>query len=125
MRLSLDTHILLWWLDNPSLLSKEARAFIQDSNNIVYISAAVTWEIMIKKSLDKIQIPGDLAQAIKTNEFADLPITVAHTLALEKLPAHHGDPFDRMIIAQAQHEGLTVITRDPDIHKYPVAKIVG
>ena len=84
MRLSLDTHILLWWLENPALLSKEARQIIQDGKSIVYVSAAVIWELIIKKSLGKIEIPSNLAEVIKSNNFVDLPITGAHALTLEK-----------------------------------------
>lgn len=123
MRFSLDTHVLLWWLENPKILSKEALTTIQDGNNTIYVSSAVVWEIIIKKSLGKIQVPEDLADVIKANKFLDLPVTSKHALALEKLPLIHRDPFDRIIIAQAQCEGVTLITRDPDMHKYPVTKI--
>jgi PIN domain nuclease of toxin-antitoxin system len=125
MRFALDTHIFLWWLENPTLLSKEAIAAIKNGQNIIYISAAVIWEIAIKKSLGKIQIPNDINGVIQSNQFAELPITIAHAQVLEKLPPVHRDPFDRMLIAQSMHEGLTLITRDLDIHKYPLSCLMG
>jgi PIN domain nuclease of toxin-antitoxin system len=100
MRLLLDTHVLLWWLMDPALLSDGARCTIEDGENIVYVSAAVAWEIAIKSALGKLRV-GDLIEALDENQFLPLPITVTHALAIEKLPPHHRDPFYRMLVAQA------------------------
>ena len=124
MRLLLDTHALLWWLDDPRLLSEEARNAIKSGENIVYVSAAVIWEIVIKKALGKLDIPSNIERALATNGFSLLSITVPHALAVQKLPSHHRDPFDRMLIAQALQEGLILVSRDPNILKYRVAHMV-
>lgn len=124
MKLLLDTHVLLWWLDDPRQLSKAARKSIQDGANPVYISAAVAWEIAIKKAIGKLDAPDTLEEALEASRFLHLPITIAHALAVRSLPGHHRDPFDRMLIAQALQEGLCLVTRDLEIAKYPVAQIV-
>jgi PIN domain nuclease of toxin-antitoxin system len=124
MMLLLDTHVLLWWLVDPKQLSRAARKAIQDGANPVYISAAVAWEIAIKKALGKLDAPDDLEDAMEANRFLSLPITIPHALAVRSLPHHHRDPFDRMLIAQALHEGLRLVTRDSEIAKYPVPQIV-
>jgi len=124
MTLLLDTHALLWWLDDPKLLSQGARRAIRDGSNTVYVSAAAVWEIAIKKALGKLAAPDDLEAAMTANRFLPLPITIPHSLAVLALPAHHRDPFDRMLIAQAIHEKFRLVTRDADIQKYPVPQIV-
>ena len=123
MNILLDTHVLLWWLDNPKVLSPSARESISNAENGVYVSLATVWEIVIKKSLGKLSIPNDLPDAISTNGFALLPLTLSHILAVESLPLHHRDPFDRVLIAQALNENLTIATRDADIMKYSVPHI--
>jgi PIN domain nuclease of toxin-antitoxin system len=124
MTLLLDTHTLLWWLDDPKVLSKGARRAIRDGGNTVYVSAAVVWEIAIKKALGKLTAPEDLEAAMTANRFLPLPITIPHALAVLALSGHHRDPFDRMLIAQALHEKFRLVTRDEDIQKYPVPLIV-
>jgi PIN domain nuclease of toxin-antitoxin system len=124
MTLLLDTHVLLWWLDDPKQLSRAARRAIQDGANPVYISAAVAWEITIKKALGKLDAPDDLEDVIEANRFLPLPITIPHALAVRSLPHHHRDPFDRILIAQALHEGFRLVNRDSEIAKYPVPQIV-
>ncbi len=124
MRLLLDTHVLLWWLDDPNLLTEEARTAIRDSKNIIYLSAVVAWEIAIKKALGKLDAPDDLEEVMAVSGFLPLPITIPHVLAIQALPPHHRDPFDRMLIAQALHEGLHLLSRDPEIRKYPTMQIV-
>ena len=124
MTLLLDTHVLLWWLDDPRQLSKQAKKAIQDGANRVYVSAAVAWEIAIKKSLGKLDAPDDLEGMIRcTNRFLALPVMIPHALTVLSLPNHHRDPFDRMLIAQAMHEGFHLVTRDQEIAKYPVPQI--
>ena len=118
MRILLDTHVFLWWrLDAPEL-SARARRLISDSGNRVYVSAAVAWEIVIKRSLGRLLFEGDVGAAIADEAFEPLPITVEHTDALADLPMLHRDPFDRVQIAQAQTEGLTLVTHDDLIRRY-------
>jgi PIN domain nuclease of toxin-antitoxin system len=124
MILLLDTHVLLWWLENPKQLSKPAKKAIENGGNPVYVSAAVAWEIAVKKALGKLDAPDDLEGAIAANRFLPLPITIPHALAVLSLPNHHRDPFDRLLIAQALHEGFRLVTRDAEIAKYPVPQIV-
>jgi PIN domain nuclease of toxin-antitoxin system len=124
MTLLLDTHAFLWWLDDPQKLSKAARKAISDGKNTVYISAAVAWEIAIKRALGKLEAPDDLESAITANRFLPLPISIAHTQALRFLPDHHRDPFDRLLIAQARHEGFRLVSRDPHVPHYGVSHIV-
>jgi len=120
MTLSLDTHALLWWLEDPQLLSKAARKAIGEGRNTVYVSAAVVWEITIKKSLGKLDAPDDLGVAMEANRFLPLPITIPHALAVASLPPIHNDPFDRLLIAQARHEGFKLVTRDKHVAEYAV-----
>jgi PIN domain nuclease of toxin-antitoxin system len=124
MNLLLDTHALLWWLDDSPTLSTEARAAIGDGNNVVYVSAASAWEISIKKALGKLDAPDNLEEALSANAFQALAISVAHALAVGALPSHHGDPFDRMLVAQARLEGLTLVTRDENTIKYGVGVLM-
>jgi len=99
-------------------LSKIAREKVCDENNIIMVSAVSTWEIIIKKSLGKLEVPGDLEPALVKSRFMFLPIHISHTLAVESLPFIHADPFDRLLIAQCKVEGLTLITHDKNIMKY-------
>ena len=124
MNLLLDTHAFLWAIDNHPNLSPKAREAIVDGNNIVLISAATAWEIAIKKAIGKLKLPeGDYFQELKLHRFMPLDITTEHALAVEGLPPHHKDPFDRMLIAQAQIEKLTLVTRDQRIKVYDVSVI--
>lgn len=121
MNLLLDTHTFLWAIDNNPRLSQKARAAIINGNNVVFVSAATAWEISIKKSIGKLQVPdGEYLEELKLHRFTPLAITTEHALAVENLPAHHKDPFDRILIAQAQVENLTLVTRDPKIKAYTV-----
>lgn len=124
MSLLLDTHALLWWLGNPELLSTQSKRAIADGNNVVFVSAAVIWEIVIKKSLGKLESPDDVEGALTANGFAHLAVTLRHALAVEALPNVHRDPFDRMLVAQAISDRLTIVTRDPNIMKYPAPYMV-
>ena len=119
MILSLDTHVLLWWLSDDARLSHTARAAISDGKNLVFVSAAAAWEIAIKSMLGKLDIPSDLEAALADNRFEQLPITNPHSVA--NLPHIHNDPFDRLLIAQAKVEGLTLVTGDEQIKKYDVS----
>ena len=120
MRLLLDTHALLWWLADEGL-SSQTRDAIADPANLVAVSAASAWEIAIKKALAKLTAPDDLEQQVRAGGFVPLPINIAHGIAAGQLPRHHDDPFDRMLIAQALAEGLTIVTRDKRFEDYGVA----
>lgn len=113
-----DTHVLLWWFDNPAKLSHDARSTIQSSQNAIYVSSVSAWEIIIKKQLGKLTVPDRIFSLIAQENFIELPITIQHTRALEALPLHHSDPFDRLLIAQARAEKATIITRDSAFKKY-------
>jgi PIN domain nuclease of toxin-antitoxin system len=124
MNLLLDTHVLLWTLDDSRALSQEARAAITNGKNVVFVSAATAWEISIKKALGKLKTPaGDYLEELERHRFTPLNITMEHALAVENLPPHHADPFDRMLVAQAQVEKLTLVTHDPRIRDYAVQTI--
>ncbi len=118
--LLLDTHVLLWWLDDPSLIAGQARELIADPRRPVFVSAAAAWEITIKRQLGKLDAPDDLEDALERERFQHLPIAIRHAVAVAELPPIHGDPFDRIQIAQARLEGLTIVTRDGWIPRYDV-----
>jgi PIN domain nuclease of toxin-antitoxin system len=120
VRLLLDTHILLWWLaDDPSLPAAAAKA-IASADNVVIISAASAWEIAIKKAAGRLEAPDDLLDALDANDFDILPIGVAHALAAGALPAHHSDPLDRILIAQARTERLVLVSVDVRFSDYDI-----
>lgn len=126
MRLLLDTHILLWWLTDDPLLPTAARGAITDRQSAVYVSTATVWEIAIKRSLGRLDFPLDEMEGILADEgFNPLPIAVAHAARAGSLPAIHRDPFDRMLVAQAQVEGLTVVSVDSMVRRYAVAILDG
>ena len=120
MRLLLDTHVLLWWLADDPTLGAEARAGISTPDSTVFVSAATVWEISIKRALGKLDAPADLLRQVEVSRFEPLSVTVFHAQAAESLPRHHDDPFDRMLVAQAITEGLTLLTRDPRMDHYGV-----
>ncbi len=120
MNVLLDTHILLWWLGADQALPPRAAAVIADPDTTVAVSAATAWEIAIKKAVGRLDAPDDLLDALAANAFDALAITAAHALAAGALPAHHTDPFDRMLIAQARSEGLTIISVDRRFSNYEV-----
>lgn len=116
----LDTHIFLWWLADNRKLSKKIRALIGDEKNFIYVSAISAWEIAIKKAQNKLKAPGDLGNVIEEEGFVELPITVFHAEQAGSLPPIHRDPFDRMLIAQAQAEGLELVTTDETLRQYGI-----
>lgn len=120
MTLLLDTHILLWWLADDRSLPERARLAIASPDNAIVVSAATAWEIAIKKAAGRLEAPDDLLDALETNQFETLDITAVHALAAGGLPPHHPDPFDRMLIAQAGVENLTVVTVDNRFPLYDV-----
>jgi len=123
MNLLLDTHVLLWWLDDHSILSKKIKAVIADGKNPVFVSAVVIWEITIKQALGKLEIPRNFRRVLDDQPFEMLDITVEHVHAVGDLPAYHRDPFDRMLVAQAKVERLTLVTRDIRLKKYKIPLI--
>jgi PIN domain nuclease of toxin-antitoxin system len=124
VRLLLDTHAFLWAAADPDQLRPNARAAIEDSANEGLVSAGVAWEISIKVALGKLTVPADPAvwfpARVSSLGFQALDISAAHALAVGGPPDVHRDPFDRIMIAQAQIEGLTFVTRDPENQKYPI-----
>src|SRR5689334_21966502 len=105
MKLLLDSHAFLWWLAEDPKLSKEARQAVADPSSVVHVSAATVWELSIKAARGKLDLDGaDLVEEIGENDFLELAMTARHSLAAANLPRHHEDPFDRMLIAQAQLE---------------------
>ena len=117
MRLLLDTHAFLWWRMGARM-SAAARAALQDPANDVFVSGAVAWEIVVKRALGKLDFPGGVRAAVADEGFVELPIDVAHVDELGALPDLHRDPFDRVLVAQARVESLTLVTRDPQILRY-------
>ncbi len=124
MRVLLDTHALLWWLFNDPKLSQHARDLIKEPGNTVLMSSASAWEIATKYRLGKLPEAGEVAQnlpeLLRTARIDVLPISVEHALAAGHLPGPHRDPFDRMLIAQAQLERIPIITTDGEFSKYDV-----
>jgi PIN domain nuclease of toxin-antitoxin system len=123
MLLLLDTHAFLWWNDDDPKLGPEAREAIADSDNIIFVSAATAWEIATKRASGKLVAPGDIADWVHKDAFTPLPIEIEHAVLSADLPDHHRDPFDRLLVAQAILEDLTLVTTDERIAKYEVETI--
>ena len=122
-RILLDTHVLLWWLADDKALGKAAKALISDTRNEVLVSAATTWEITIKKKKGLLTAPDNMDTIVEDEGFSKLPITLFHGEQAGALQDIHRDPFDRMFIAQAQAEGLELLTSDNTIPKYGIKTI--
>jgi PIN domain nuclease of toxin-antitoxin system len=118
VKLLLDTHVVIWWRENRAV-TEEARDAIAHAE-VAYVSLASAWEAAIKVSVGKLRLPAAFEEGIHASGFTPLPITFAHTDAVARLPHHHGDPFDRMLIAQAQVERLTLVTHDRRLERYDV-----
>lgn len=123
MNLLIDTNALLWWLDDRPILGKRARGLLDLPSGAVFVSSISAAEIGIKAALGKLKAPDDLEDALAVNAFLQLPLSIRHALRLKELPRHHGDPFDRMLVAQAQCEGLTILSGDAKIATYDVPVI--
>jgi PIN domain nuclease of toxin-antitoxin system len=127
MNLLFDTHTFLWWNSNPEKLSNQVLKLGKDKNNILHLSVASIWEIQIKIKIGKLTLTAPLDLIIEAHQQKHgirlLPIEYSHVLTLGILPLHHKDPFDRMLVAQAQSERLTLMTRDPELKKYPINTI--
>ena len=124
MRLLLDTHAFLWFIGETSMMSERSRRAVEDARNDVLLSVASVWELAIKASIGKIDVgePLDdfLAAQVETNRILLLDVTARHALAVRRLPFHHRDPFDRLLVAQAQCEALTVVSHDEAFARYDV-----
>lgn len=122
MKLLLDTHLLLWAAGDPCRMSPVALALIEDAGNELFFSAASLWEISIKHGLGRVDFQADprvLRRALLDNGYSELPIISEHAVAIEGLPPIHKDPFDRMLVAQATVEGITLLTADALLAQYP------
>jgi PIN domain nuclease of toxin-antitoxin system len=124
VNLLLDTHAVLWWLSDDPTLSEAARVAISDPENTVYLSAVVIWEMRIKQGIGKLDLPDDFEEVVDDQAFSKLPVTVDHANAIVRLPAIHRDPFDRMLVAQAVVEEMTIVTRDRNIAEYGIDVVV-
>jgi PIN domain nuclease of toxin-antitoxin system len=124
MKLLFDTHAFIWWDSDPSKLSPRVFALCQDRTNLLLLSVASVWEMQIKSQLGKLTLGAPLDELVRrqqeTNAVELLPVTIDHVLALQHLPSHHRDPFDRILVAQANAEKATLVTHDPIIARYPV-----
>jgi PIN domain nuclease of toxin-antitoxin system len=127
MRLLLDTHAFLWWLADDASLSAAAESAIADSANIVQVSAATAWEITTKWRLGKLPgaalVAADVAREIAAEGFAELPVTVAHGQHAGALPGTHKDPFDRMLVAQALLEGMTLVSNEKALDPFGATRL--
>jgi len=122
MKLLLDTHAFIWWANEPEKLSSKVLSLCADAENTLIVSVASIWEMQIKTQLGKLKIALPLADLIRsqqqTNNIQILPIELEHVLELQKLPAHHHDPFDRLLIVQAKAEGALLVSKDKTFKKY-------
>ena len=121
MKYLVDTHIFIWWMKQDKRIKKEIKSILQDPQNYIYLSIATVWEIVIKKKIGKLKVPHDWKVTLKESNFLLLPISLEHVYKLENLPLHHRDPFDRMLVAQAQVENAALITGDEKLWNYDVA----
>lgn len=119
MRLLLDTHVAIWWLGGDRRLSPETRAAIESAAE-AYLSVVSMWEILIKQDKGRLDLPAGFTDAL-LDDFAALPLTIDHVLEGRSLPQVHRDPFDRMLVAQAVAEGLTIVTADRALSDFQVS----
>lgn len=128
MKLLLDTNVLLWWFLRSDRLPDKVRATLARVENDVFASAVSTWEIAVKSAIGRLALPGEPGQYLpdrfRRARIQELPITAPHTYGVFALPRHHADPFDRLLIAQAQLEGMTIVTADRTFKKYDVRTLM-
>lgn len=124
MNYLLDTHAFMWWLSDSKKLSQRARRIISDSNNRIFVSHATQWEIVIKSAIGRLVFPVDrLELEVEENGFELLSLNTKHIMQITSLPMHHRDPFDRLLIAQAQNESLILLSRDEMFASYDVSLV--
>jgi PIN domain nuclease of toxin-antitoxin system len=127
MKILLDTHTFLWWITDDQKLSGRAREIISDGSNELFLSAATGWEIAIKVQIGRLKLPEEpirfILEQMRINAIQSLPIQMNHALHVSTLPQHHRDPFDRLLIVQAQLEGLPVLSSDHQLANYQVEVI--
>ncbi|MCB5166254.1 type II toxin-antitoxin system VapC family toxin [Streptomyces bambusae] len=119
MKLLADTHVVVWWLMDSPELSAETKDLL-DTEELAYVSAVTPWELAVKQAIGKLDGPADLPERVRDCQLKALPVTGLHGTRAGRLPPHHRDPFDRILVAQAQTEGLTLVTRDKFIPLYDV-----
>jgi PIN domain nuclease of toxin-antitoxin system len=124
MKLLLDTHAFIWWDSEPDKLSLKAMAACKNAANVIVVSVASIWEMQIKIQLGNLTMRMPLADVIQEqqqkNDLQILPVSLQHALAVDQLPFYHKDPFDRMLVTQANAEGATIVSKDSELNKYPV-----
>jgi PIN domain nuclease of toxin-antitoxin system len=120
--LLLDTHVFLWWIGDEPRLGRQARAAVSEAGDAVHVSAASVWEIAIKMARGRLRLPRDepLSTLIESEGFNEIPVTSRHAEVLLRLPLAHGDPFDRLIVAQAMAEEMTLVTADRTLEAYKI-----
>lgn len=127
MRLLLDTHALLWWLDGDRRLTRRARGAINDEDNVILVSAASAWEITTKSRLGRLPgaeaVAADVVGAVASQGFSSLGITMLHAQRAGRLPGAHRDPFDRLLVAQAQLDDLAIVSNDAAFDAYGVSRL--
>lgn len=121
-QLLLDTHVFLWWRGDPGRIEPSARTAIADAD-IVFVSVASAWEAAIKASVGRLDLPDSFEAGVAESGFQKLLVSFSHCEAVATLPWHHRDPFDRMLVAQARADGLTLVTRDRQLEPYGVSVI--
>jgi PIN domain nuclease of toxin-antitoxin system len=120
VRYLLDTHVLIWWLQDNRQLYASIREIIANPASVIYVSVVSTWEIVVKRSLGRLAFPvQEIDEQLAINAFTSLPIRNEHALALDKIPMIHRDPFDRLLIAQALEESMWLLTQDERVLEYP------
>jgi PIN domain nuclease of toxin-antitoxin system len=126
MEVLLDTHAVIWWFEGATGLSKRASSIIASSSNLILISAAVGWELAIKVNIGKFNTPSlvqELSHLVNREGFAELPISLEHAVRAGLLPLRHRDPFDRLLVAQAQAMGVPILSADRGLDAYDVRRI--
>lgn len=122
MKLLLDTHVVLWWVENDRRLGRQARLAIADAD-FVLVSAASGWEVAAKTAKRHLRMSEPLHVTVSADSFTELPFTLRHAEELQRLPFHHRDPFDRILVAQARIEGATIVSHDRELEPYGVPMI--
>ncbi len=120
MKYLLDTHVILWWLLDPKELNKKARDIISDRSHLLFTSSVSFWEMAIKSSIGRLNLPNNMIELLKNEKIDTLPLTAEDALSVVDLPILHNDPFDRMLVVQAKRHDMVLITRDSKLGQYPV-----